>query len=184
MNRCELKEARRGVSEPKDRYNFTYSITARAQINSKRLFPDKIAWGLGRGMRSRGAECAYGPPVSKKVGQSPSCAYARPEIWYSMFLPQLKKSVRGGGADGADSKTHPVIFLLLIFSRPPKIYCYNPYLFSSKLNLSYQICVGFIFIYQKSFKGMFKITVRICGLVLWIHNIYFWLRYQWFGECN
>ena len=89
---------------------------------------------------------AYAPPVHMP----------HPEIRNSMFLPQLKKAVRGRGADGADSKTPPVTSLLLIFSRPPKIHCYNPYLFLTKLNLSYQICVRFIFIYQKNLKGMFK----------------------------
>jgi hypothetical protein len=47
-----------------------------------------------------------------------------------MFLPLLKKAVRG--ADGADAKTTPVTFLILIFFRPPKIHCYNPYLLLGK----------------------------------------------------
>ena len=102
-----------------------------------------------RGVRSRGAQCAYAPPVSKQVGHMPPLKF---EI--VCFCPSWKKL--SGGEDGADSKKHRVTSLLLIFSRPPKIHCYNPYLFLSKLNLSYQICVGFIFIYQKSIKGMFK----------------------------
>ena len=46
------------------------------------------------------------------------------------------------------------------------------------LNLSYQIQVGFIFVYQKSLKWTFKlvfeykITYLICVLVLWIHKDY------------
>ena len=47
-----------------------------------------------------------------------------------------------------------------------------------ELNMSYQIWVGFIFVYQKSLKGRlklffeYKITFWICVLVLWIHNGY------------
>ena len=78
-----------------------------------------------RGVRSRTAEGAYAPPVSKQVGE-----YAPPEIWNSMFLPMLKKTVRG--EDGADAKTPQVTSLLLIFYRPTKIHCYNPYLLLGK----------------------------------------------------
>ena len=46
------------------------------------------------------------------------------------FCPSWKKI--SGGADGADSKTPPVTSLLLIFSRPPKIHCYNPYLMTCR----------------------------------------------------
>jgi hypothetical protein len=59
-----------------------------------------------------------------------------------------------------------VISLFLIFSCPPKIHCHNPYLFLSKLNLSYQICVRFIFINQKSLKWMFKTGFLIQNLFL------------------
>ena len=73
-----------------------------------------------------------------------------------------------GGADGADLKTPPVTSLLLIFSRPPRIHCYNPYLFLGKFNLSYQICVGFISIYRKSLnerlKPVFKVQNRLLNL--------------------
>ena len=35
---------------------------------------------MNRGVRSRGAQCAYAPPVSKQVGHMPPCEYAPPEI--------------------------------------------------------------------------------------------------------
>ena len=115
-----------------------------------------------RGVRSRGAQCAYAPPESV------------PPLKFEIvcFCPSWKKL--SWGADGADSMIPPVTSLLLIFSCTPKIHFYNPYLFLGKLNLSYQICVGFIFIYMKSLKCFFKykITFCICVLLLWIHNIY------------
>ena len=75
-------------------------------------------------------------------------AYAQPlsmphlkfEIVY--FCPCWKKL--SGGADGADSKTPPVTSLLLIFSRPPKIHCYNPYLFLGKQRRAEPWGIGFI----------------------------------------
>ena len=112
---------------------------------------------LCRGVRSRGAQCAYAPPCFKTGG-----AYAPPESMPPLkfeivcFCPSWKKL--SGGADGADSMTPLVTFLLLIFSCIPKIHCYNPYLFLGKLNFSYQICVGFIFIYMKSLKWTFKVN--------------------------
>ena len=43
------------------------------------------------------------------------------------FCPDKKKL-----SGGADTKTPPVTFLLLILYHPPKIYCYNPYLLLGK----------------------------------------------------
>jgi hypothetical protein len=96
------------------------------------------------------------PPLfQNRWGICPPWEYAPPlKFEIVCFCPSWKKL--SGGADGADSKAPPVTSLLLIFSRPPKIHCYYPYLFLGKLNLSYQICVWFIFIYMKFFKWTFK----------------------------
>ena len=55
---------------------------------------------LFRGVRSRGAQCAYAPLFQNRWGICPPCECAPPEIWNSMFLPLLKKAVRGGGQMG------------------------------------------------------------------------------------
>ena len=112
----------------------------------RRNYHRKLSASIYRGVRSCGAQCAYAPPVSKQVGHMPP-----PEIWNSMFLPQMKKAVRGSRLQGTSGD-------LPTFNIFPssKIHCYNHYLFLSKLNLPYQICVGFIFINQKSLKYLFK----------------------------
>ena len=75
---------------------------------------------LIRGVRSRGAQCAYAPPNSKQGGHMPP-PESMPPLKFEIvcFCPSWKKM--SGGADGADSLTPLVTSLLLIFSCTPKI---------------------------------------------------------------
>ena len=56
--------------------SFTIEKNERNDFALKRCSTDLSS----RGVRSRGAQCAYSPLVLKQVGHMPPCEYAPPEI--------------------------------------------------------------------------------------------------------
>ena len=96
---------------------------------------------LHRGVRSRGAECAYAPLVTK--------------FEIVCFCPSWKKAVRWGRWGGLKD-TSGDLPTFYIFSLP-KIYCYNPYFFKVNWTCHTKSVTDlFVYVYQKSLKGMFK----------------------------